>query len=262
MSIQRTDGTQTDGLPRPRIALQIAQVCARYGKKPILRDLSLTVAEGEVVVLIGANGAGKSTVLRTVIGLLRPDAGSVRFYDEDITRLSVRQRVRGGVAYLMQGGPIFPSLSVHQNLQMGALTVRAAERAAAIQETLALFPLLQGKRSQRAGLLSGGERQALALCMTLVQRPKLLLVDEPSVGLSPSLAAAALETIRRVSEQRRTAVLLVEQRVKEALQVASRAVLLAEGAIAAETDTPCRWQEEGVLDAYFFGKTRLSAKAN
>ncbi len=235
--------------------LRLENIHAGYGKKQILRGVSLRVHEGEIVALIGANGAGKSTLLKVAMGLLPPWEGSVWFNGQDIMRLPVHARAPLGLAYLMQGGQIFPSLTVGENLEVGALTVPPTERREAIEHALELFPALCEKRHRRAGLLSGGQRQALALAMVLCQRPKLLLLDEPSAGLAPKLAQEILHTVQELNQRERITVLLVEQRVREALEIAHRAVALVNGTLAEETTEPTAWLTDGALDVYFFGKT-------
>lgn len=235
------------------IALELEGIQAGYGKKEILRGVSLTVRAGEIVALIGPNGAGKSTLLKVVAGLLAPWAGSVRLDGADVTRLAVHERVRRGLAYLLQGGEVFPSLTVRENLEIGAWSLPRSERSAGVEDVLRLFPDLRASWYRRAGLLSGGQRQALALGMVLLKRPKVLLLDEPSAGLAPKLARAILNTVRELNERWGITVLLVEQRVREALQVAHRAVALVDGTLAAETDDPTRWLTEEALDAFFFG---------
>lgn len=231
---------------------------AGYGKKKILHGLSLAVEAGEIVTLIGANGAGKSTLLKVAMGLLKPWQGSVWLNGHDNTYLPVHERARRGLSYLMQGGPVFPSLTVQDNIEMGALTVPPSQRVQTINDVLELFPMLRERLSTRAGLLSGGQRQALALTMVLAQRPRVLLLDEPSAGLAPKLARETLLKVREANEHFGITVLLVEQRVREALEIAHRAVALVNGAVAAETYTPQEWLQDGVMDAHFFGDSQRS----
>ncbi len=242
-----------------KIGLQVERLRAGYGKKEILRGLSLKVGQGEIVALIGPNGAGKSTLLKVIAGLLRPWEGSVWLDGTEITALPVHQRVQKGLAYFIQGGEVFPSLTVRENLEMGALMFPKAKRQEAIEGVLSLFPALKENWHRRAGLLSGGQRQALALGMVLLKRPKVLLLDEPSAGLAPKLAHEILAKVRELNEHLGITVLLVEQRVREALQVAHRAVALVNGTFAAETNEPASWLVEGALDAFFFGRMERAA---
>jgi len=237
-----------------KIGLRLNGIRAGYGKKEILRGLSLTVKQGEIVALIGPNGAGKSTLLKVAMGLLPPWEGMVWLDGWDITHLPVHERVRDGLSYLMQGGESFPSLTVKENLEMGALIVPPAERAAAIESALELFPALRENLNRRAGLLSGGQRQALTLAMVLAQRPQVLLLDEPSAGLAPKLAQDILNKVRELNQRLGIMVLLVEQRVREALEVAHRAVALAEGTIALETEHPAELFQSGQLEPLFLGR--------
>ncbi|MEM1553011.1 MAG: ABC transporter ATP-binding protein [Candidatus Bathyarchaeia archaeon] len=236
--------------------LRVEKLRAGYGKKEILRGLSLTVKQGEIVALIGPNGAGKSTLLKVVVGLLPPWEGSVWLNGMEITTLPVHQRVQQGLVYSMQGGEVFPSLTVKENLEMGTLTLPKAERQEAMESVLGLFPLLRENWHRRAGLLSGGQRQALALGMVLLKRPKVLLLDEPSAGLAPKMAKDILSKVQELNKHLGITVLLVEQRVREALQVAHRAIALVDGTFAGETDDPARWLTEGALDAFFFGRAK------
>ncbi|MFN3422771.1 MAG: ATP-binding cassette domain-containing protein, partial [Armatimonadota bacterium] len=189
-----------------------------------------------------------------IAGLLLPWEGSVWLDGTEITTWPVHWRVQQGLAYFMQGGEVFPSLTVGENLEMGMMTLPKAERQEAMEGVLALFPVLKENWHRRAGLLSGGQRQALALGMVLLKRPKVLLLDEPSAGLAPKLAQEILNKVRELNERWGITVLLVEQRVREALQVAHRAVALVNGTLAADTDDPARWLAEGALDVFFFGK--------
>lgn len=240
--------------PARRSLLGLCDLHAGYGKKEILRGVSLTVGAGEIVTLLGANGAGKSTLLKAAMGLLPLRAGSVLYEGRNIARLPIYRRARLGISYFLQGGQVFPNLTVRENLEIGALVTPQEERAAALDAALETFPLLREHSSRRAGLLSGGQRQALALAMTLAQQPKILLLDEPSAGLSPKLAQEMLHAIQTRNAQRGLTVVLVEQRVQDALAIADRAIMLVNGVIAAETTHPEQWRVEGALDSYFFAK--------
>jgi branched-chain amino acid transport system ATP-binding protein len=209
---------------------------------------------------VGANGAGKSTLLRVIMGLLKQRKGTVQLNGREISDLPVYRRVQLGLAYLLQGGEVFPSLTVGQNLQMGTLVLPAAEKSDTIESALEIFPVLRQRYNDRAGLLSGGQRQSLALAMVLSQRPQVLLLDEPSAGLAPKLAQEMLDTVSRLNQQMGITILLVEQRVREALQITHRAAVLLNGTIAAMTSQPQQWLEVGALDSLFFGRTDFATK--
>ncbi len=232
--------------------LCMEQIEAGYGKKQILRNVSISVRPGEIVALIGPNGAGKSTVLKVAAGLLTPWKGSVRLDGRDITLLPAYRRTHYGVSYLVQGGEVFPSLTVQENLEMGLLTVPPAERNEALESVLTLLPALRERLSHRAGLLSGGQRQALALGMVLVKRPKVLLLDEPSAGLSPNLMQEIMRKIQTINQTFGIAILLVEQNIRGALEIANRVLILVNGQLQAEYDEPKRLIESEELEEIFF----------
>ena len=177
------------------IVLALNKVHAGYGKKEILHGVSLQVTAGEFISIIGVNGAGKSTLLKVVAGLIRQSEGDVILGGQDISRKPIHARVRDGLSYFMQGGQVFPSLTVKENLGLAAQSRKVAEREQVFADSLHHFPALCEKYNQRAGLLSGGQRQALAFCMVLALGPKVLLLDEPTAGLSPALAKSILERV-------------------------------------------------------------------
>lgn len=218
--------------------LQLYDIRAGYGKKEILRGVSFTVKRGDIVAIIGTNGAGKSTLLKVIAGLLPAWQGRIMWDGCEITRIPAHRRVRAGIGYLMQSGNVFPSLTVWENLQMGLQALRNAEHRQTLEEVLSLFPDLKEHLHRRAGLLSGGQRQMLALAMVLCQRPQLLLLDEPSAGLSPKLAQDILRKVEELDDLFGITVLLVEQRVRDALEIAERAIVLQEGRIVWQSDTP------------------------
>lgn len=232
--------------------LSVENVHASYHKKEVLRGVSLSVAPGEIAALIGPNGAGKSTLLKVISGILRPKWGSEVIFDGmPVTYLPVHWRVQRGLAYFMQGGKIFPSLSVRENLEMGVGLSKEA-RNESIEKVFGLFPALQEMREKRAGLLSGGQRQALALGVVLMRKPKLLLLDEPSAGLSPNLVQETFWRVREISESFGTSILLVEQNVREATNVSEVIYLLRNGQIVGKEEEPGRLLEKGRLEEVFF----------
>ena len=211
--------------------LAVEGLRAGYGPIDALHDLSLTVAAGEIVALIGANGAGKTTTLMCLSGVIRPRAGRVVFSGADITRRPPHEVVRLGLAQSPEGRKIFPRLTVLENLQMGAFT-RTDPKGVAddIEKMFALFPILRERKGQAGGLLSGGQQQMLAIARALMARPKLLMLDEPSLGLAPQIVVQIFEVIRDLNRQG-TSVLLVEQNARMALKTAHRGYVLETGRI-------------------------------
>jgi ABC-type branched-subunit amino acid transport system ATPase component len=203
-------------------------VVAGYDEVEVLRGVSARVAAGEIVSIIGANGAGKSTLLRTVFGLVRPRAGSIRFDGEEIGGRTPVEVLRRGIGYVPQGRCNFPAMSVEENLQMGAYLRRDARIAADIEALLARFPVLAAKRREAAGTLSGGQQQILEMAIALLLRPRLLLVDEPSLGLDPRMVELVFETIVAINREG-TTVVMVEQNAKKALAVSHRGFVLELG---------------------------------
>ncbi len=212
--------------------LRIDQLSFSYGDLRVLRDVDLEVREGEVVSVLGGNGAGKSTLLRTVSRLLRPGSGKLEFQGADLCRLSPHQVVGLGIVHVPEGRRVFPELTVLENLRMGSY-LRAArrDRARNLERVFALFPRLAERRAQRGGTLSGGEQQMLAIGRGLMANPKLLLLDEPSLGLSPLLTEAIFQVIGAIHQQG-TTVLLVEQNLHQSLRISSRAYVLETGRVA------------------------------
>ena len=214
------------------VLLEVRDLVAGYGDSDILRGLSLRVEEGELVAVIGPNGAGKSTLLKTLAGLVRPRAGRIALRGDDITGAGTQRIVAGGLCYVPQEANVFASLTVWENLTIGAWTAPRAqdERAAAVVE---LFPILAERRRARAGTLSGGERQMLAMGMALMVEPLLLLLDEPSAGLAPALQRLVFDRVRQINASG-IGILLVEQNARESLALCHRAYVLAMGVTQAE----------------------------
>ncbi len=214
--------------------LELTDVHVRYGNIRALQGVSFRVEAGELVALIGSNGAGKSTTLRTISGLLRPTQGTITFEGSDITRAPTDRIVNLGISQSPEGRRIFGSLSVAENLRLGSVSRRDAAAVAEDLETvLTLFPLLKERLGQAGGTLSGGEQQMLAIGRALMSRPRLLLLDEPSLGLAPLMVERIFGTIAELKRQGRT-ILLVEQNVHQALDVADRAYVVETGRITLE----------------------------
>jgi branched-chain amino acid transport system ATP-binding protein len=215
-------------MTEPLLALE--RVSVAYGKRRALDGVSLTVGAGEIVTLLGANGSGKSTTLRTISGLVRPSAGRVVLDGRDITRAAPDAIVTAGVGHVPEGREIFPEFTVHENLLVGGHTAPRAAIVEATERAFTLFPVLGQRARQLAGTLSGGEQQMLAIARALMIRPRLLLLDEPSLGLSPRLTREIFGVIARLNREGAT-ILLVEQNARRALALASRAYVLETGRV-------------------------------
>ena len=219
----------------PEPLLEISGLSSGYGKIGVLRGIDLTVGEGEVVALLGPNGAGKSTLLKAVSGLL-PRSGRMRFAGKDMAGANARDTVQAGLVHVVEGHRVFTQLSVFDNLLLAGYGMDRNKRAAQVEEALSFFPEIAEKRRDRAGTLSGGQQQMLAVAQGLVRRPRLLMLDEPSAGLSPVLVDRVLAAVARLREGG-TAVLLVEQLIEKALAVSDRVYALARGTIVLEART-------------------------
>ena len=212
--------------------LRVTDLHAAYGPIKALHGVDMEVAEGEIVTLIGANGAGKSTLLMTICGNPRASRGRIEFLGEDITRLPTHEIVRRGVAQAPEGRRLFPFMTVVENLQMGATNADPRHFEEDIDRVFSLYPILRERRHQRGGTLSGGEQQMLAIARALMSRPKLLLLDEPSLGLAPLLVKRIFGVIREINERDRVTVFLVEQNAHHALRIAQRGYVMSNGRIA------------------------------
>ena len=212
--------------------LHIQGVHTFYGNIEALRGVDLTVQTEEIVALIGANGAGKSTLLMTICGNPRAATGRIVFAGVDIAALPTHQIVRLGIAQAPEGRRIFPRMTVIENLQMGALTADPTRFEQDLERAFTLFPLLKERRQQRGGTLSGGEQQMLAIARALMSRPRLLLLDEPSLGLAPMVVKQIFAAIKEINRRERTTVLLVEQNAYHALRLAHRGYVMVNGRIA------------------------------
>ena len=214
----------------PELVLELQNVHTYYGRIRALQGVSLEVRKGEIVTLIGANGAGKTTILKTISGLLHAREGQVRFQGADITQRAAHDLVRLGIGHAPEGRRIFSRLTVYENLQMGAFTRTRAEAQEDVERMYSLFPRLRERSRQQGGSLSGGEQQMLAVARALMSRPSVLLLDEPSLGLAPILIQEVFSIIQEINT-RGTTVLLVEQNALQALNIAQRGYVLQTGRV-------------------------------
>ena len=230
--------------------LQVEGIHTFYGTIEALKGISLEVQEGEIVTLIGSNGAGKTTTLRSINGLNHPRRGKIIFQGQDVTTTPPHEIVRRGISQSPEGRKLFPRMSVTENLEMGAFQrTDHAETKEDMDRVFTLFPRLAERKSQKAGTMSGGEQQMLAIGRALMARPKLLLLDEPSMGLAPILVEKIFEIVKEIHEQG-TPILLVEQNALMALDIASRGYVLETGRIALADDAATLRQNEQVRKAY------------
>jgi branched-chain amino acid transport system ATP-binding protein len=231
--------------------LEVEEIHSFYGNIHALKGVSLTVEKGEIVTLIGANGAGKSTTLRTISGLMKPRKGKVIFEGEDLQAYKPHEIVKKGIAMVPEGRRIFAQLTVSENLDMGAF-IRDDRNGVAsdLERVFTLFPRLKERRSQVAGTLSGGEQQMLATARAMMARPRMLLLDEPSMGLAPVLVEAIFDTIERINKEEGTTVLLVEQNALMALSIANRGYVLQTGEILVADSAINLKQNEMVQKSY------------
>jgi len=240
--------------------LEVADVEAGYGEALVLRGVSLTAFEAELVAIIGPNGAGKSTLLKVVYGLLRPTSGQVRYRTDDVTGVRPERLTRLGLNYVPQLGNVFPSLSIAENLLVGSVSLPRAERRPAVDDMYAQFPLLAERRRQRAGTLSGGQRKLLAIARALVTRPQALLLDEPSAGLSPQAVELVFDQLAEV-KRRGIAIVMVEQNARRALSLADRGYVLDMGRNAYEGTGRSLLDDPKVTDLYL-GSTIASSSTS
>ncbi len=231
--------------------LDVTSIETFYGPIQAIRGVSLQVEQGQIVTVLGANGAGKTTVLRTISGVLDPERGAVQFEGRDIAHMAPDRVMRLGICHVPEGREVFPFLTVHENLLMGAYTRHDKD---AVHHDLELcftyFPVLKERSHQRAGLLSGGEQQMLSISRALMGRPKLLLLDEPSLGLSPLLVTQIFRIIRRINEEQGVAILLVEQNAHMALRTAQFGYVLEVGRIVLADDCNSLMQTDAIKEFY------------
>lgn len=214
-------------------ALRVEGLRASYGRTPILHGVDLTVGRGEIVALIGRNGVGKTTTMRALIGLLRPTGGSIRFLDRDVTKVSADRRARLGMGYIPQGRDVFPRLTVEENLMVGELIGGPRQRKLG-DLVYAFFPRLAERRRQTAGTLSGGEQQQLAIGRALIGNPSLMLLDEPSEGVQPSIVQLICKALQSIRADLGTTILFVEQNLDTILSIAERCYVMEKGRVVAE----------------------------
>jgi branched-chain amino acid transport system ATP-binding protein len=232
--------------------LEVDEIHTFYGNIEALKGVSLTVEEGECVTLIGSNGAGKSTTLRSISGLTPPRTGDIRFEGENITRTGPAEIVKLGISQSPEGRRCFPRMTVRENLEMGAYLRRDKEVGSDMERVFDLFPRLLERDKQKAGTMSGGEQQMLAIGRALMAKPKLLLLDEPSMGIAPILVERIYETIAEINRQG-TTILLVEQNANYALSVSQRAYVLETGVVALSDDSDTMRSNPEVQKAYLGG---------
>jgi branched-chain amino acid transport system ATP-binding protein len=234
--------------------LRVSNIETFYGPIQAIRSVSLQVPQGGIVTVLGANGAGKTTILKTISGVMDPEEGEVIFEGRDIKRMMPDRVMRLGIGHVPEGREIFPFLTIHQNLLMGAFTRRDPDGVAQdIEMCFGYFPVLRERAKQRAGLLSGGEQQMLAISRALMGRPRLLLLDEPSLGLSPILVTQIFEIVRRINREQGVSILLVEQNAHIALKVADYGYIIEVGRIVLQ-DTCARLLEREDIREFYLGQ--------
>ena len=211
--------------------LKLVRLSAGYGLAPVLHDLDLEVKAGEIISILGRNGVGKTTLLRSIVGALTPMAGDVLFNDRSVTKLPVYQRARSGIAYVPQGREIFPSLSVEDNLKAAAFGNGRSDWKQALENQYREFPVLREKRDERGGALSGGQQQILALARALMTHPSLLLLDEPSEGIQPSIVDQIANTVRDINSREGIAIVVVEQNLEFVARMGAHCHLVDKGRI-------------------------------
>lgn len=234
--------------------LKVQGISTSYGKINVLKNISLEVKEGSIVTILGANGAGKSTTMKTICGLLKPQEGKVEFFGEDVTGRRPDQLVRTGIALVPEGRQILSGMTVLENLEMGAYHRKDNEIKHDIEKVMERFPILKERHQQLGGTLSGGQQQMLAIARALLSRPKLLLLDEPSMGLAPLVVADIFKIIKEINEAG-TTVLLVEQNARQALRVSDYGYVLETGKIIAEGKSNDLLTDPRIMEAYLGRKS-------
>jgi branched-chain amino acid transport system ATP-binding protein len=233
--------------------ISVQNLRAGYGRIEVLRGIDLDVATSQIACVIGANGAGKTTLLMTICGRVPATAGTVLFEGEDITRVPTFELTRRGIAHVPEGRRIFPRMSVLENLQMGAFAGVPAHFAPDLEFVLTLFPALKERLRQSGGTLSGGEQQMLAIGRALMSRPRLLMLDEPSLGLAPLLVRQVFDMIRAINREKKTTILLIEQNAFQALLLATKAFVMVNGTIAKQGTGAELLHDPAIRSAYLEG---------
>lgn len=231
-------------------SLAVADVVAGYGSAPVLNGVSITARPGTITAVLGANGAGKTTLLRTITGFVRARGGRVTLDSVSLTRLAPDQIARAGVAHVPEGQGVITELTVEENLRLGLLLRRRADRSAALEDAYSRFRILADRRRRLAGTLSGGERQILVIARALLTAPRVLLLDEPSLGLAPRIVAQVMELVRQLRDEAGLTVLLVEQNARSALSIADRGVVLSLGKVVAEAEAAALAADVGLRRHY------------
>ncbi len=235
--------------------LSIKNVDTYYGAVHAIEGINMEVGEGEIVSVIGANGAGKSTLMKSIMGIVKPKNGSIEFMGEDITSWGTAKIVKNGIVYVPEGRYIFPTISVMDNLIMGAYSQSFSSKKMEelLEEMFQMFPRLKERRKQMGGTLSGGEQQMLAIARGLMSEPKLIMFDEPSLGLAPIIVSEVFDTIVKIREQKKIPVVLVEQNAYKALSISNRCYILENGKITLSGDSSVLIHDDGVRKAYLAG---------
>ena len=237
--------------------LNVSDIQTFYGKIQALKGISLHVEEGKIVTLLGANGAGTSTTMKTIAGLLKPKQGKIEFQSADVTGLRPDQLLRKGIALVPEGRAILSTMTVLENLEMGAYHRKDSSIHKEIEEVMDRFPILRERQNQLAGTLSGGQQQMLAIARALLSKPKLLLLDEPSMGLAPKIVADIFRIIKDIKDTG-TTVLLVEQNAKQALRIADYGYVMETGKIIIEGEASHLLQDSRIVEAYLGRKSTVS----
>jgi branched-chain amino acid transport system ATP-binding protein len=252
----------SDAFADRHVVLKLSNIESAYGPIKAIRGVSLQVREGEIVTVLGSNGAGKSTILKTISGIIDPRKGTVTFEDRDITALDPARVVQQGLVHVPEGREVFPLLSVRHNLLMGAYTRSDRDAIARdMAQVFQYFPILRERADQDAGLLSGGQQQMLAISRALMAAPKLIMLDEPSLGLSPKLTKEIFEIVVRINRERGTTILLVEQNAHMALNAADHGYVLENGRIVM-ADTCERLREKDDIKEFYLGLKEQGVRAD
>jgi branched-chain amino acid transport system ATP-binding protein len=252
----------SDAFVDRHVVLKLSNIESAYGPIKAIRGVSLQVREGEIVTVLGSNGAGKSTILKTISGIIDPRKGTVTFEDRDITALDPARVVQQGLVHVPEGREVFPLLSVRHNLLMGAYTRSDRDAIARdMAQVFQYFPILRERADQDAGLLSGGQQQMLAISRALMAAPKLIMLDEPSLGLSPKLTKEIFEIVVRINRERGTTILLVEQNAHMALNAADHGYVLENGRIVM-ADTCERLREKDDIKEFYLGLKEQGVRAD